>query len=167
MTAASPDILPSPIPSTPIPSTPCLQPLFLSHGTLETRDVAAARRFYDAFLGLDTVRRNEQAVWIRAGGTWMIACVATGEAMLPQTIENRWCLELASPSAVHAAHAAAHRRREEFAIREIGEIEEQDGRPAFRLRDLDGNWWELAAGDFHAIERLFARGDVPHDRMTA
>jgi hypothetical protein len=34
---------------------PALKLNFLSHGTLESRDLAFSRRFYEEFLGLDVV----------------------------------------------------------------------------------------------------------------
>lgn len=36
---------------------PVLKPNFLSHGTLESRDVAFSCRFYEEFFGLEVIQR--------------------------------------------------------------------------------------------------------------
>lgn len=38
--------------------TPALKLNFLSHGTLESRDLAFSRRFYEEFLGLEVVQTS-------------------------------------------------------------------------------------------------------------
>ena len=37
---------------------PALKLNFLSHGTLESRDLAFSRRFYEEFLGLDVIQTS-------------------------------------------------------------------------------------------------------------
>lgn len=125
--------------------------LSLSHGTLETRDLVAARRFYNEFLGLETVQRGEMAIWLRCGGGWMVAAVNTGDTMLPLPPSVRWCLDMATPAAVEEAHAAALRLQDEYGMQEIQGVTRDGGQTGFLLRDMDGNWWEIC----HRPGRLF------------
>jgi hypothetical protein len=48
---------------------------FLSHGTLESRDLAFSRRFYEEFLGLEVVQTSPISLLIRLGGPNSIAVV--------------------------------------------------------------------------------------------
>jgi len=44
---------------------PLLKTRFLSHGTLECRDIAATRRFYEEVLGLEVVQQAPLALFVR------------------------------------------------------------------------------------------------------
>jgi catechol 2,3-dioxygenase-like lactoylglutathione lyase family enzyme len=125
--------------------------LSLSHGTLECRDLDATRRFYQDFLGLQTVLRGRMAVWFRCGGGWMVASVCTGERQQALPIDSRWCLDMSSPEEVDSAHQAAAECAAKYNIQEIRPIEQDGARRAFFLRDLDDNWWEIC----HRPGRLF------------
>jgi len=57
--------------------TPALKLNFLSHGTLESRDLAFSRKFYEEFLGLDVVQTSQISLMIRLGGKQCIAVVFT------------------------------------------------------------------------------------------
>jgi catechol 2,3-dioxygenase-like lactoylglutathione lyase family enzyme len=130
--------------------------LSLSHGTLEMRELEPSRRFYADFLGLETVKRGDVAVWVRCGGGWMVACVRTGERAQALPIDIRWCLDMASAEEVDAAHAAAHARKAEFNIRDIRPIEVDEVGRSFCLQDLDGNWWEIGYRPGRLFDDLFA-----------
>src|SRR6202049_4052900 len=54
---------------------PALRLKFLSHGTLESRDLALSRRFYEEFLGLEVVQTSPISLLIRLGGPNTIAGV--------------------------------------------------------------------------------------------
>src|SRR5690349_8256987 len=54
---------------------PALKLNFLSHGTLESCDLALSRRFYEEFLGLDVVQTSPISLLIRLGGPNTIAVV--------------------------------------------------------------------------------------------
>jgi catechol 2,3-dioxygenase-like lactoylglutathione lyase family enzyme len=56
-------------------SAPALKLNFLSHGTLESRDLAFSRRFYEEFLGLEVVQTSPISLLIRLGGPNTIAVV--------------------------------------------------------------------------------------------
>ena len=56
---------------------PALKLNFLSHGTLESRDLAFSRRFYEEFLGLEIVQTSPISLLVRLGGPNTIAVVYT------------------------------------------------------------------------------------------
>lgn len=127
----------------------------LSHGTMEMHEMEPTRRFYSEFLGLETVKRGDLAVWVRCGGGWMVASVVTGEKAQPLPIDVRWCLDMATSDEVDQAHEAAHRLQQEYGIREIQEIKEGLLGRSFCLEDLDGNWWEIAHRPGHLFDAFF------------
>lgn len=132
--------------------------LALSHGTLECRDLDATRRFYAEFLGLETVRRGEIALWFRCGGSWMVASVCTGEKQEALPIDSRWCLDMASADEVDAAHEAATRLAQTYGIQEVLPVERDGARRSFCLRDLDGNWWEICYRGAGLFDDVFGDG---------
>jgi hypothetical protein len=54
---------------------PALKLNFLSHGTLESRDLTFSRRFYEEFLGLEVTQTSRISLLIRLGGPNTIAVV--------------------------------------------------------------------------------------------
>jgi hypothetical protein len=54
---------------------PALKLNFLSHGTLESRDLTFSRRFYEEFLGLEVIQTSPISLLIRLGGPNTIAVV--------------------------------------------------------------------------------------------
>ena len=134
----------------PVPASGSLT-LSLSHGTLETRDLVAARRSYNEFLGLETVQRGDMAIWLRCGGGWMVAAVRTGDSMLPLPSDVRWCLDMATANEVTEAHDAALRLKDEYGMQEILPVTQDGDQTSFLLRDMDSNWWEIC----HRPGRLF------------
>src|SRR5437763_9081696 len=54
---------------------PALKLNFLSHGTLESRDLAFSRRFYEEFLGFEVVQTSPISLLVRLGGANSIAVV--------------------------------------------------------------------------------------------
>lgn len=129
--------------------------LALSHGTIECKDIDASRRFYRDFLGLETVRRGDMAIWFRCGGGWMVASVGTGEKQESLPIDSRWCLDMASAEEVTKAHTSARRLKDDFQIQEILPIQEVHGRRMFCLKDLDGNWWEIGFHPGRLYDSIF------------
>lgn len=130
----------------------------LSHGTLECHEIKPTRRFFREFLGLDTVRHG-----IPAFMTWRlqprvyVACVAAGEAVIPQGFENRWELIVANADEVRKAHEASLGMRSQYGIREVRPLETREGVTAFALQDLDGNWWEICDRDPAWYDEVFER----------
>lgn len=140
---------------------PLITPLRLSHGTLECRNLAASRRFYEEFLGLDCVQNGPQTMLLRKGGYWSIVCVEVGDSVRPMGLENHWGLDLHSPDQVKQAHELALKHQARYGIAEVTPLSASRGNQRFQLRDRDGNWWEFQdVVDENRYDRLFAAGDV-------
>jgi catechol-2,3-dioxygenase len=60
--------------------TPALKLNFLSHGTLDCRDLGFTRKFYEEFLGLEVVQTSAISMFIRLGGPHVIAVVKAKSA---------------------------------------------------------------------------------------
>ena len=58
---------------------PLNKSVMLSHGTITCKSLAASRRFYEEFLGLDVVQHTERGVLLRKGGYCVIVCLEVGE----------------------------------------------------------------------------------------
>ena len=58
---------------------PVLKLQRLGHGTLETVDIARARRFYEEVLGLEVIQPSSRSMMIRLGTNHAYAVVETGK----------------------------------------------------------------------------------------
>lgn len=134
----------------------------MSHGTLECHKIEAARKFRIEFLGLQTIRHSDVSfVTWRDEPNFYLACVETGEQTGEQGIENRWDLTVESDADVEAAYQAAESQREEWGIRDMTHISEQDGFKWFAVQDPDGNWWGVSSRGTDWFDKVFATGQLP------
>src|SRR5947209_5023684 len=85
------------------PKAPALKLRFLSHGTLESRDLAFSRRFYEEFLGLDVVQTSPISLLIRLGGPNTIAVVLS-KNVGEMNLLNHNGLDVRTPEEVDEAH---------------------------------------------------------------
>ena len=82
---------------------PALKLNFLSHGTLESRDLAFSRQFYEEFLGLDVVQTSQISLMIRLGSKHCIAVVYTKRPS-QMGLLNHNGLDVETQEEVDAAH---------------------------------------------------------------
>lgn len=144
----------------PDPADAVVPSTMLSHGTLECVDLAASRRFYEEFLGLETVFHGTRTMLIRKGGYWGVVCVNRGDKVRPMGPLNHWGVDVASREAVDRAHDDALAQQEKYGIRAVNQARDQHGVYSFYLQDLDGNWWEIQSLPEPALyDRWFERGD--------
>ena len=139
---------------------PVVKPTVLSHGTLECRDLAASRRFYEEFLGLECVRHAPPAMLIRKGGYWCIVCIGLGKMPEGTQLMNHWGIDVATAEEVDAAHKKAHELKDVYGIRAITKPSDQHGVYSFYMQDLDGNWWEIQKVPDGLNDKMYVRGDV-------
>lgn len=59
---------------------PALKLRFISHGTLQSKDLKASRKFYEEFLGFDVVRIGNISLMVRLGGNHVYAVVENRRA---------------------------------------------------------------------------------------
>lgn len=143
-------------------AAPVVNTTMLSHGTLECRDLTASRRFYEEFLGLETVYHGQRTMMIRKGGYWGVVCVNRGDKVRAMGPLNHWGLDVASRAEVDAARANALKHNDAYGIRAVHQARDQHGVYSFYLQDLDGNWWEIQClPEAELYDRWFERGDRP------
>ena len=84
---------------------PALKLNFLSHGTLESKNLDDTREFYTEFLGLEVVRTSPISLLIRLGGANTIAVVEQknrGDTEMPMLNHNG--LDVETQEEVDAAY---------------------------------------------------------------
>jgi catechol 2,3-dioxygenase-like lactoylglutathione lyase family enzyme len=145
---------------------PLNKPVMLSHGTITCRNLAASRRFYEEFLGLETVQHTERGILLRKGCYLAIVCLEVGDHVKPVDRQHHWGLDLASRAEVDRALALAHELKDKYGIHQISRITDHHGGYSFYFRDLDANYWEFqyvgggqTTGEGR-YDNFFARGDV-------
>jgi catechol 2,3-dioxygenase-like lactoylglutathione lyase family enzyme len=137
---------------------PLIDGTVFSHGTMDTRNPEKTQRFLQEFLGVRSVRKSKGTQYVWLGGRWIIACLRVGEKIPPRQGEGfRFGLLMASADEVDAAHAAAIEQQKKWEIRDIRPVVIEGDTRAFRLRDLDGNWWEIYHRPGHLYDDLFER----------
>jgi catechol-2,3-dioxygenase len=131
----------------------------LSHGTLMSRNLAASRRFYEEFLGLEVVRHARPAMVLRLDSSLYVVCVCIGDKAPAQHVLTHWGLNVESRAEVDRIHEAATRLKDQYGIRRINKVMDRHGAYAFYMQDLDGNWWEIQY-EKRGIDDFFNAGDV-------
>jgi catechol-2,3-dioxygenase len=145
---------------------PLNNPKVLSHGTLECHDLAASRRFYEDFLGLECVRHSKITMLLRKGGYWGVVCAQVGKKVRPVGVFNHWGMDMKSKAAVDRARVLALKHKAEYGIRKVMKITEMHGTYAFYIQDLDGNYWEFQYAGVGQekgkgrYDKHFERGDI-------
>ncbi len=148
-------------PTMPTAIEPALKLRFYSHATLECRDVAFTRRFFDQFLGFETVQMADIAFWARMGGEQIIVVVQSPSRQPKPTMPflNHNGMDVATESEVDAAWAIAKRDAEKWGLKKITKPVVQHGTYAFYFWDADDNCWEILANPKGGYSWGFERGD--------
>jgi catechol 2,3-dioxygenase-like lactoylglutathione lyase family enzyme len=131
---------------------------FLSHGTLASRDLDFARKFYEEFLGLEVVRTSHRSLMIRLGGANTIAVVLTNK-ITQQDHLNHNGLDVETKEDVDAAYELILREKEIWKIGHVTKPVKQHGTYAFFFRDADENVWEILTNPKGGYAWLFNLGD--------
>jgi catechol 2,3-dioxygenase-like lactoylglutathione lyase family enzyme len=123
---------------------PVLKLQRLGHGTLETVDIARARLFYEAVLGLEVIQPSSRSMMIRLGTNHAYAVVETGKPSTMSMLAHNG-LDVGSVAEVHAAYEKLVAIKDEWGIKQITEPRHMHGDTSFYFSDPDGNWWEIVA----------------------
>ncbi len=123
-------------------------PQAMTHGTMECIALAASVKFYKKALGLDvithvpTVRPHD----IKHPSTpwYVVSLEVPPKNKHYLTPLQRYTVSVESPAALAQAHQELFKRREEFRITAIDDIQTTPEMESFLLSDLDRNWWEIA-----------------------
>ncbi len=139
-------------------TTPRLNLKFLSHGTLESKDLEASRKFYVEFLGLEVVRTSPISLLIRLGGTNTIAVVLSANKK-PMTMLNHNGLDVETQADVDEAYRVVEAEREAWGLHKITRPVLQHGTYSFYFWDADDNCWEILTNPSGGYSWLFEQGD--------
>lgn len=142
------------------PKRPALKLKFISHGTLEVRDVDRTREFYEEFFGFETVRTSKVSLWVRLGGDHVYVAVKAppGEkAVMPFLYHNG--IDVESDAEVDEAYAIVMRDAEKWGLHDITKPMVQHGSYSFYFRDMDENFWEILSNPRGGYGWMFERGD--------
>lgn len=146
---------------------PALKLNFLSHGTLESRDLDFARRFYEEFLGLEVVQTSQISLMIRLGGTHCIAVVFT-KRPTEMGLLNHNGLDVETQEEVDEAYRITLAQAEKWKLHKITKPVLQHGTYSFYFWDADENCWEILTNPKDGYDWLFKNGDMTgkghHDR---
>jgi catechol 2,3-dioxygenase-like lactoylglutathione lyase family enzyme len=137
-----------------------VKPYLMSHGTLECYNLNETRRFYEEFLGLESVRHAPIAMAVRLGLRFHIICLEVGETLHPVSLGNHWGVDVESKQKVDDAYQMALQHKDKYKIRDIQCPTQQHGAYSFYMEDLDHNWWEIQYIPNFLHDDLFEFGDL-------
>jgi catechol-2,3-dioxygenase len=136
---------------------PVLKLKFLSHATLEARDIEKSRHFYEAFLGLEVVRTSHKSLMVRLGGQQTVAVVRTA-ANVQKSVYSHTGLDVSTRAEVDECFRLVMEQKEQWGISEIMQPADLHGAYSFYFKDLDGNWWEILTNPDGGYSWMFNKG---------
>jgi len=146
---------------------PALKLNFFSHATIDTGDLARARKFYEEFMGFDVVQTSKISLLIRLGGNTSIAVVQTKKP-LTMHLMNHNGLDVATKEEVDAAYKVVAEQADKWGLHKISKPALQHGTYSFYFWDADENVWEILSNPEGGYGWLFKVGDQSgkghHDR---
>jgi catechol-2,3-dioxygenase len=148
-------------------TTSALKLNFLSHGTLESRDLDFSRKFYEEFLGLEVVQTSAISLMVRLGGKHCIAVVFTKRPS-EMGLLNHNGLDVETQEEVDEAYKVTLAEAEKWKLHKISKPFLQHGTYSFYFWDADENCWEILTNPKDGYDWLFKHGDMTgkghHDR---
>lgn len=138
---------------------PALKLNFLSHGTLESRDLEKAREFYTEFLGLEVVRTSPISLLIRLGGNNTIAVVEQKNRNEQMSLLNHNGFDVETQEEVDKAYETCVEQAEKWGLHKFTKPKLQHGTYSFFFWDMDDNCWEILTNPPGGYGWLFEQGD--------
>ncbi|WP_235010370.1 VOC family protein [Mycobacterium sp. 3519A] len=117
----------------------------ISHGTLNSLDLQASRRFYEEVLGFEVMQVSPVSMQIRKGTHHTYVVVETREPGRMGLLDHNG-IDVASREDVDAAYRVLVAVKDAYGIQRINRPQEQHGAYSFYFADPDGNWWEILNG---------------------
>lgn len=139
---------------------PALKLNFYSHATLEARDIKRTRKFFQEFLGFETVQMADVSFWARKGGDQIIVVVQSPtkkKESMPFLNHNG--LDCATEAEVDAAYQTVKRDAETWGLTKITKPAVQHGTYCFYFWDMDDNAWEILSNPKGGYAWGFSLGD--------
>lgn len=138
---------------------PALKLNFLSHGTLESKDLDFARQFYEEFLGLDVVQTSKISLMVRLGGDNTIAVVKSRNKTA-MSLLNHNGLDVRTKEEVDEAYRITLEQKDKWRLTKISKPLLQHGTYSFYFWDADENCWEILTNPKGGYGWLFELGDL-------
>ena len=148
-----------PTPTMEKSADPVLKLRFLSHGTLESRDLERAREFYTEFLGFEVVRTSPISLLIRLGGPNTIAVVEQKRKSSEMSMLNHNGIDVETEAEVDEAYKKVVECAEKYSLKKITKPIIQHGTYSFYFWDMDDNAWEILTNPQGGYSWLFELGD--------
>jgi hypothetical protein len=139
---------------------PALKLNFLSHGTLDSRDLAFSRKFYEEFLGFQVVQTSPISLLIRKGGDHTIAVVFSKKGLGEMNLLNHNGIDVTTKEEVDEAHRVTVANAETWKLTKISKPYLQHGTYSFYFWDADDNCWEILTNPEGGYSWLFEKGDL-------
>jgi hypothetical protein len=138
---------------------PALKLNFLSHGTLDSRNLEFSRKFYEEFLGFEVVQTSPISLLIRLGGDHTIAVVYS-KKVGEMNLLNHNGLDVRTKEEVDEAHKLVVAHAETWKLTKISKPYLQHGTYSFYFWDADDNCWEILTNPERGYSWLFEGGDL-------
>jgi catechol-2,3-dioxygenase len=139
---------------------PTLKLSFLSHGTLESKDLDFTRKFYEEFMGFEVVRPAKISMWFRLGGQHIYVVVQVTEGKKAEmSFLNHNGVDVETEEQVDECHRLVVRDAEKWKLHKISKPMVQHGTYSFYFWDADDNSWEILANPPGGYTWMFERGD--------
>lgn len=139
---------------------PALKTRFYSHATLDCKDIAFTRKFFEEFLGFETVQMAPVAFWARKGGEQIIVVVQgppKGKVDMPFLNHNG--LDVATEAEVDEAYETVKRDAGKWGLHKVSKPAIQHGTYCFYFWDVDDNCWEILCNPEGGYSWGFDLGD--------
>lgn len=140
---------------------PALNLKFLSHGTLESRDIKQTRKFYEEFLGFEVVQASERSLWARLGGNHVYVVIKAGPTGHSMPFANHNGIDVDSDAEVDRAYEIVLKEASRWGLHQISKPRIQHGTYSFYFWDADENAWEILSNPQGGYSWMFERGDQP------
>ena len=138
---------------------PALKLKFLSHGTLESKNLEESRKFYEDFLGCEVVRTSDISMMVRLGGKHIYAVVENKKSdhEMPFLYHNG--LDVSTEAEVDECHRVCEEQAGRWGLTKISKPAVQHGTYSFYFWDRDGNAWEILSNPEGGYTWLFEKGE--------
>ena len=137
---------------------PLLDLKFLSHGTVETGDLAKARRFYEEVLGLEIVQTSSVSLQLRLNSDTTVVCVETNKPVQAGMFSHIG-FDVETQAEVDHAYEVVCKHKDAYGIQRVTKPVDQHGTYAFYIKDFDGNYWEILTNPPGGYSHLFERDE--------
>jgi len=139
---------------------PALSLRFLSHGTLECKNIDRTRQFYEEFFGFEVVRPSKISLWIRLGGQHIYVVVQSSKPEeLGMGFLNHNGIDVWTEEEVDQAYKVVCEQAQTWGLHKISKPTVQHGTYSFYFWDMDENCWEILSNPEGGYTWMFERGD--------